>query len=173
MSKYFLKESGEEVKIGDTIVIRKEVKTPLGRGTMIIEKVVTEDNLSLLVKEGILVIDIEKENFTNYIKQVAESHNMSYEQATCLLFDISKTDAFTALYLLLKAASEKAMMHYKGDTGVVVNLHNGKVKDMNSIRHAYSHLPIFPTKEAAERAIATLEGLFEKVYGSKQEDKEC
>lgn len=173
MSKYFLKESGEEVKIGDTIVIRKEVKTPLGRGTMIIEKVVTEDNVSLLVKEGILVIDIEKENFTSYIKQVAESHNMSFEQAVCLLFDMSKVDTFTALHLLLKAASEKAMMHYKGDTGVVINLHNGKVKDMNSIRHAYSHLPIFPTKEAAEKAIATLEGLYEKVYGSKQENKEC
>lgn len=64
-------------------------------------------------------------------------------------------------------------MHYKGDTGVIINLHNGKVKDMNAVRHAYSHLPIFPTKEAAEKAIATLEGLFEKVYGSKQEDKEC
>lgn len=140
---------------------------------MIIEKVITEDNLSLLVKEGILVIDIEKENFINYIKQVAESHNMSFEQAVCLLFNMSKVNAFIALYLLLKAASEKAMMHYKGDTGVVVNLHNGKVKDMNSIRQAYSHLPIFPTKEAAEKTIATLEGLFEKVYGSKQEDKEC
>ena len=173
MSKYFLKESGEEVKIGDTIVIRKEVKTPLGKGTMIIEKVVTEDNVSLLVKKGILVIDIEKENFTNYIKQVAESHNMSYEQAICLLFDMSKTDAFTALYLLLKAASEKAMKYYRGDTEVIVNLHNGKLHDTKVVNDIHSHLPVFPTKEVAEKAIATLEGLFEKVYGSKQEDKEC
>ena len=54
MVKYYLK-NGQEVKIGNTVEIRKPVDTTLGKGTATVNVLVTQATLELLIKEGFVV----------------------------------------------------------------------------------------------------------------------
>lgn len=174
MSKYFLKESGKEVKIGDTIEVEKEVRTPLGRGNLIVDVVITEDNIPLLTKEGIIKVLNEPAIFKTYVERIPKSHDMDSMCTAYFMSVLLGSDKFVALCLLLKAASDIAMENYTGVECAIINLHNGYIYKYSDKKNALPTMPVFPTIEDAEATKAVLKELFIKVYGNnKQENKEC
>lgn len=54
MKKYISKKKGTEVRIGDTILLRKKVGTKYGEGALLVDVEITEETLQELVKDGII-----------------------------------------------------------------------------------------------------------------------
>lgn len=65
MKKYISKKKGTEVKVGDTIPLKKKVSTKYGDGTLLVDAKITEETLQELVKDGIIQeIEIEPVDIT-------------------------------------------------------------------------------------------------------------
>lgn len=166
MTRFYLKDD-QEVKIGSTIRVESKTETPFGEGITSIDVVVTENNIPTLVKNGILIVKNDTEaTIKSYIRKVAKTHNMDYLEASAFLGVMIDYDKFLVLYLLLKAASEKAMCGYNGDTCVIIQLHNGKMSTIKK-ENILSHVLVFPTHEEANNAIEVLSSLYKEVYGDK------
>lgn len=166
MTRFYL-ENGREVKVGSIIRIESEMETPFGKGVISVDVKITEDIIPLLVKNGILLSKNDDEaTIKSYIRRIARTHNVDFPTANAFITIIAKCDKFMALYMLLKAASEKAMCGYKGDNCIVIHLHNGKIYTIKN-ENIPSHLLIFPTHEEANNAIEVLSSLYKEVYGDK------
>ena len=168
MTRFYL-ENGQEVKVGSIIRIESEMNTPF-RGIMSTDVRITEDLIPLLVKTGILVVKNDEEVIMeSYIKGVARILNMDYSNTSAFLGAMLDHDKFLALYLLLKAVSEKAMCECEGDTCCEINTHTGEIVSVKNENISFYAL-VFPSVEKANEAIHVLRGLFREVYASKQED---
>lgn len=166
MTRFYL-ENGREVKVGSIIRIESEMETPFGKGVISVDVKITEDIIPLLVKNGILLSKNDDEaTIKSYIRRVAKTYNADFLTASTFINVVAKYDKFMALYMLLKAASEKAMCGYKGDNCIVIHLHNGKIYTIKN-ENIPSHLLIFPTHEEANNAIEVLSSLYKEVYGDK------
>lgn len=169
MTRFYL-ENGQEVKVGSIIRIESEMKTPFGKGVTSVDVGITEEIILLLVEEGILVVKKDEELTTkSLVRRIARTHGLNFSTANTFIAVMAECNKFMALYMLLKAASEKAMCGYKGDNCVVIHLHNGKLYTLKN-ENIPSHVPVFPSVEKANEAINVLSSLFTEVYGGKQED---
>jgi hypothetical protein len=166
MTRFYL-ENGQEVKAGSIIRIESEAETPFGKEVTSVDVRITEDIIPLLVKSGILLSKNDDEaTIKSYIRRIARTHNVDFLTANTFINVIAEYDKFMALYMLLKAASEKAMCGYKGDNCIVIHLHNGKIYTIKN-ENIPSHLLVFPTHEEANNVIEVLSSLYKEVYGDK------
>lgn len=169
MTRFYLKD-GQEVKVGSTIRVESKTKTPFGEGITSVDVVITEDIIPILVEKDIITAkDDEDATIKSYVRRVARTHSMDYPEVSAFLGIMLHHDEFLVLYLLLKAASEKAMCEYKGDTCCVIHMHTGRLISIKN-EDIPSHVLVFPSVEKAKEAINVLRGLFREVYGNKQED---
>lgn len=166
MTKFYLKD-GREVEIGSTIRVQNKTETPFGEGITSIDVLVTENTIPVLVEKGVLIAKNDEEiAIKSYIKRVARTHGLDFWTADGLIAAMVDCDKFAALYLLLKAASEKAMCEYNGDTCAVIHMHSGRVI-ITQNKNLPSHTFRFPSVEKANEAISILGSLFKEVYGNK------
>ena len=169
MTRFYL-ENGQEVKVGSIIRIESEMETAFGKGVTSVDVGITEEIIPLLVEEGILVVKKDEELTTkSLVRRIARTHGLDFPTANTFINVVAECNKFMALYMLLKAASEKAMCDYKGDTCCVIHLHTGRVIAIKN-ENIPSHVPVFPSAEKANEAINVLSCLFTEVYGNKQED---
>lgn len=166
MTRFYL-ENGQEVKVGSIIRIESEMETAFGKGVTSVDVGITEEIIPLLVEEGILVVKKDEElTVKSLVRRIARTHGLDFPTANTFINVIAECNKFMALYMLLKAASEKAMCDYKGDTCCVIHMHTGKVVTTKN-ENIPSHVPVFPSVEKANEAINVLSSLFTEVYGSK------
>ena len=98
MKKYFLKESKQEIAVGQTIELTTPVTTSYGEGVATTEVKVTESVLKKLISDGFVVEeDPEKEQVEQvivklrpYIKKLAKRVGISYSSAYVLLGMLAK-----------------------------------------------------------------------------------
>lgn len=166
MTRFYL-ENGQEVKVGSIIRIESEMETAFGKGVKSVDVGITEDIIPLLVEEGILVVKKDEELTTkSLVRRIARTHGLDFPTANTFINVVAECNKFMALYMLLKADSEKAMCDYKGDTCCVIYMHTGKVVTTKN-ENIPSHVPVFPSVEKANEAINVLSSLFTEVYGNK------
>lgn len=166
MTRFYL-GNGQEVKVGSIIRIESEMETAFDKSVTSVDVGITEDIIPLLVEEGILVVKKDEElTIKSLIRRIARTHGLDFTTANTFINVVAECNKFLALYRLLKAASEKAMCDYKGDTCYVVHLHTGRVIATKN-ENIPPHVPVFPSVEKANEAINVLSSLFIEVYGSK------
>ena len=166
MKKFYLKD-GKEVKVGSTIRVQNKTTTPFGEGITSVDVLVTEATIPILIENGVLVTkDDTVSTIKSYIRRIARTHYLDFSEADAFISAMIEYDKFVALYLLLKAASEKAMYDYDGNTYAVIYMHTGRIFEVKN-KQLPSHVLVFPSVEKANEAVGVLEDLFKEVYGSK------
>ena len=71
MKKYIVKETGQEIKIGDRGTIVEKKTTPYGEGKLITEVKITKETLHNLIKDG--VIEVREDKKAEEFKKLVDS----------------------------------------------------------------------------------------------------
>ena len=176
--KFILKSSGEPVKVGDTITLHNEVKTPYGAAVSEYSFPITEENLGSLIHDGIIVVKGEKvttkqpsDKLESYIEGLASSLGWTYDKTLSYIDKLSDIYEPAAFSLLLKTVAKRLDKKYEGHISEskeiwVVSLVNGKVGKLpkETIKN-YDNFAAFRTKEDAEFALKVLSPLVADMYG--------
>lgn len=176
--KFILKSSGETVKIGDTITLHQEVRTPYGKAFSDCTFPISESNLNSLIKDGIIVVKEEKVNakqpsdkLESYIEGLASSLGWTYDKTLSYVAKLSEIYLPAAFSLLLKTIAKRLDKKYDGHISEakeiwVVSLVNGTACKLpkENIKN-YDNFAAFRTKEDAEFALKVLSPLVEDMYG--------
>ena len=115
--KYFIKDSDEEVQMGQTIEVEQKVTTSLGEGICKTQVVVTPKNVGLLVKQGFLVQkeeekgmspDLEEhwEKLKPYIRRFARKNDMPLVPAIMFFASLEQVSPLAQIHVLLETISE-------------------------------------------------------------------
>ena len=110
MIRYFLRNSKQEVKVGDRITISVPTSTPYGQAKCEVEVVVTQDSLKQLIKDGLVVAQEERvvtlEDYKPFIRRLARRSGITYPQALELLDSIKEVSIYAHNALLLELMAE-------------------------------------------------------------------
>lgn len=112
MKKYFLKESRQEIAVGQTIELTTPVTSSYGEGVAVTKVKVTESVLKKLIRDGFVVEEDPEEeqikqaivNLRPYIKKLAKKMGISYNSAYMFLSMLSE-HPLTHLTMLIEAMS--------------------------------------------------------------------
>ena len=115
--KYFIKDSDEEVQMGQTIEVEQKVTTSLGEGICKTQVVVTPKNVGLLVKQGFLVQKEEEkgmspatkehwEKLKPYIRRFARKNDMPLVPAILFFASLEQVSPLAQIHVLLETISE-------------------------------------------------------------------
>ncbi len=161
--KYFIKKSGQEVKLGQVIEVEQKVNTSLGEGICKTEVEVTPANIELLVKQGFLVQKDEKEEqfdfeahwqkLKPYIRRFAKKHDLPLPEAVLFLACLSATSKAAHVQVLLEVIAEAKN---EGKPGPMIFVlppsHNFKVCRCKTTLPSSKFVPRFCFREDAEEA---------------------
>lgn len=179
MKKYVFVKTGEEVNIGDTIEGTKESKNSFGTiKTKVVIKV-TAHNINELIEKRVIKCvesnnpkndcEYDRNNIGFYINKLAIRYKRNIDDVISWLEDTNKICSRAVLDILL---NEIAIEFYNIDvrsfdsaeTYYSIRLKDGKVGE---VRNIYSHIPLFKSKEDAEKARLILKGQLDYMYGEQ------
>lgn len=161
--KYFIKKSGQEVKLGQVIEVEQKVNTSLGEGICKTEVQITPANIELLVKQGFLVQKDEKEEqfdleahwhkLKPYIKRFAKKHGLPLPEAILFFASLSAVSSTAHIQVLLEIIAEAKN---EGKLGPMIFVlpptHNFNVCRCRINISKNKFIPKFHSKEDAEEA---------------------
>lgn len=112
MKKYFLKNSDQELRIGQRVTIQKPMKTPFGMGTVQVEVVITQATLELLIKDGIVEVrdgfdaKAHWEELKPYVRRLARRMKVDLPEASSFLQSLLSLSPKAHLTLLAEVIAE-------------------------------------------------------------------
>lgn len=113
MKKYFLKESNQEVKVGNKIQLVRTVDTSYGKGKVTTDVYVSEKILAKLIKDGFVRVEEEKseleltaERLKPYIKKIADKCGTSFATACVMIDTLAETYPKVAIQLFIDTIAE-------------------------------------------------------------------
>lgn len=114
MVKYFLKNSDQEVKIGDEVIVSVPVQTPYGGGKYEAKVLVNQESLSRLIKDGLIEVKgekepvrtVDKELYKPFIRRLARRLNVPFSEALNILDVFKDTSMYAHNCLLLELMAE-------------------------------------------------------------------
>lgn len=172
MSKYISEITGKEIKVGDTISIGLLSDFDSER----IEKTevtLTEEILDSLVKLG-MVKKIEDKDYLykEAINRIAKYNDISASEAIVLLNAVKKVNKWAALLMILKEISTILSNKYLAPLKewkyvYIINPLNGTIITVttSNIPHVnYNTIPVFRTKNDAEKAKLVVEKQFKDCF---------
>lgn len=116
MKKFFLKEDGKEVKLGEKIQISTPVNTSYGEGKVHVEVEVSIATLKKLVDDGFVIIKDDEpqktevqiffENMKPYFRRFARKNGMSLPACMGYFLLLSETSKRAHLLVLLETIAE-------------------------------------------------------------------
>lgn len=170
MSKYVIAKTGEPVHIGDIISLKRENKTSNGLFKCIHEYEVTEENVDTLIKKGIIkcVDDSSKDynyHLGYYIEKLGKRFGLSGEETGVMLDEWNKVCPRAVLDIMLKeVALDFYNSQYYDKDKVYYSLRpkDGKV---GTLKTFIPHIPLFTSREDAEKAREILKGQLTLMYG--------
>lgn len=174
--KYVIAKTGEEVKVGDTVVYEAERKTSFGTLTVYQEFTVSPVNIGTLIKNGIIKC-VEQNNSSKkhmdlgyYIKVIALQMGCSSEKVIEMLEKLNKLCPKAVLDILVQVVSTQ---FYKDDPrafGDAECYYGFRVKDgsIGVVNSVGPHISMFKSKEDAETAKEILKEQFAFMYGKQK-----
>ena len=183
MKKFILAETGEEVKMGDTIKGIKKIETSFGTIKSIELIVVSRDNVINLMNRGIIkcidkkpidkklnIVEDDTNNIGFYIKCLSTKYSRSVEDIIDWLNTTNKICPKAVLDILL---AEIALHFYRDDVEGFDNskayyslrLKNGEV---GKVVNPSKYTPLFKSYEDAEKAREILKKQLEFMYGKQE-----
>ena len=168
-TKYVLVEDNTPIKLGDTVCLRKEAKTPFGYYLHEKEVLLTEDNLPEFIEKGVIKEVVEENDLTigDIRKEIATSLGLGYSETVRFVNRLSVVYPAAAISLYLKTAS-KLYNKTVGEYCFFFDLGDGtikKIKRSGITDVALNNCGIFSTKEDAIHAVNLIHALIERVYG--------
>ena len=116
MKKYIVKETGQEIKIGDRGTIVEKKTTPYGEGKLITEVKITKETLHNLIKDGVVEVREEKtdakkaEEFKKLFdsmlpafKKLAKDNDKPFDKVLITLQDLLSFSPKTHLSVLIES----------------------------------------------------------------------
>ena len=172
MKKYILKQTGKEVKVGDTIEMVQPIETIFGKTSITQDVVVDQQKLDILIKNG-LVKEQEEQNddvLKPYIRRIARKMGYPFFGVVAFLQSLTEVSVLAAYDLLLLQVSKdlnkgKDLRKYK--TLLVVG-RDGKVQAVANDHIDLNQIPVFTSEEDAEKAIGILPNFHEFLYGEQE-----
>lgn len=171
MAKYFLKQSKKEVKVGDTIELIQPVETPFGRVEAKKEVPITEENLSKLIELGYVEVkEDEGDALHPYVRMVARQIGAPFFGAAAFLQVISDVTTLATFNILLFQISKKLNRgkDLKRYSKLWVIGCTGKITQVENINLNLEYLPVFTSKEDAQKALGILPELHSFLYGEQE-----
>ena len=188
MEKFILK-NGEEVKMGSTLIKKRAINTPLGKGIIIKEVVVNEETLPELLKEGVLTpigctngIDCTCKHCTKsevpmnidfYIEKIATRLGWKPEKVYNYLNNMDSILPAAAFSMILREIATELDKKYKDHIEnspeiYVVSTLDGRITKANKahIRN-YRNFAAFRTIEDAKIACKIVKPILKEMFKSK------
>ena len=112
MKKYFLKNSDQELQIGQRVLVQKPMQTPFGMGTVQAEVVITQATLELLEKEGVVEVrddfDVKAyvEKLKPYVRRIARKMKVDLPEASSFLQSLLSLSPKAHFTLLAEVIAE-------------------------------------------------------------------
>ncbi len=172
MSKYISEITGKEIKVGDTVSVGLLSDFDNER----IEKtkvILTEEVLDSLVKLG-MVKKVEDKDYLykEAVNRIAQYNDISAAEAIVLLNAIKKINKWAALLMILKELSTILNSKYSKPLDEckyvsIINPLNGTIITVttSNIPHVnYNTIPVFRTKNDAEKAKLVVEKQFKDCF---------
>lgn len=114
MVKYFLKNTEQEVKIGNTVILTVPGKTPYGDGKCEVQVLVTQEILQQLVKDGFVeardmrvsIKTVNKEIYKPFIRRLARRLKISFDEALDALNHLLNSSPYAHNCLLVDLMAE-------------------------------------------------------------------
>lgn len=174
MVKYYLKNSDkkQEVKVGDRITISVPTSTPYGQGKCDIEVLVTQESLTRLIKDNLVIAQEENpinfEDYKPFIRRLARKCNITFPEAVELLNSI-KSISIYAHNMLLKQLMAEVFNRGKEHEAVEWYVNSTYATSNDSCLP----MPSFIDRDDAIKALELLKPFYEEARRRKQKDKEC
>ena len=172
--KYVLAKTGEEVNFGDILYCTKEKKTSFGTIKTSGSCLLTPYNVDVFIEKGIIEVrkslEVDSKDTDNigfYLEMLSKRIKCSVKELTSWLENMNKVCPKAVLDMLLQEialafynnnpeAFDKAKEYYSlrprdGKVGKVININ--------------SYIPLFKSKEDAEKARNILKGQLALMYG--------
>lgn len=184
MKKYVLKQSGKEVKVGDTLVNQGTITTPLGRAHVVQEILVTKDNIPELLKEGIITLaplsnctcneclPEEKMQISYYVNKIAERFNCIPSKIRKLLETLNYIYPAASFSVVLREIAieldKKYDDHIQNSPKIyVVSSLDGRITEANKAHiKNYKNFAAFRSIEDARIACKITKKLLKNMYKS-------
>lgn len=160
MVKHFLRNTDQEVKIGDKICVKVPVNTPYGNGNCEMETLVTQASLEQLCKDGLVekreIPEAPKkprlnlEDYKPYIRRLAIREKCSFNTAEEFLSLLKDISSHAHICLLIDLMSDVMTKGKKlGEYVYIVNLLGPTVE---KVYNKSVDLPKFATFDDAKKA---------------------
>lgn len=161
MVKFFLKDTEQEVKIGNQLHVKVPMETPYGNGVYEVDTLVTQASLMQLCKDGIVekreipeapkFPDVNPTLYKVYIRRLARRMGCSFEDATDFLDIVKETSLYAHNCLLVDLMAEVMNKDKKFDQYVfTVNFESGE--PVKEVYNKNVNKPKFATLEDAKKA---------------------
>ena len=174
MVKYFLKNTEQEVNIGNTVVISVPAKTPYGGGKCEVEVLVTQAILDQLVKDGLVEARElkpvfkapDREIYKPFIRRLARRMKVNFEDALDFLGFLLEASPYAHKCLLVELMADVYNKEKKfGETVYIVDMTTNK--PLARTVGGPFHSPAFADFLDAERACALMIPFVSLVNGGK------
>jgi hypothetical protein len=180
--KYYLVETGKEVKLGDDIAYVQCVKTPFGKLTS-----VSQVPFTLKTKDTFITLGIVKEKATgeegedapytldDIVQSIADSWEWEHDKLVGFLNKISRYYPAATLSILLRAIAKKFDKKYDNHISesehiYVISLTNGEISEVDKKTIiSYDHFAAFRSKKDARRAKYIMRTFFDAMYGEQKD----
>lgn len=166
--KYYSKDTGTEVKLGDKITITSKTETPFGVGKTTVETVITEKILPELIKHGI-IIEEKPLTIDELVSRVGVRLDLEEDMAEGFVDVLWERAPGIALSFLLKEASIIFNKTHKiGSTAWIISLLDGSISSIpiEEVKN-WKTIALFATREDARMAKKILKPLFTELYERK------
>ena len=180
MKKYVIARTGETVNIGDTIRKTKKIKNSFGTLETIEDVLITESNIDILVKKGVLKCiesSPKKEptkqpcTLNDVVHRIAQEYKLSDEDMIKWMDTTNKFCPATVLSLLFWGVSKCLDGFYGKRSPLDDNKRYWCITEIGVHRtimppgYTASMYPVFPSKKDAETASELLKDQFKYMYG--------
>lgn len=181
MKKYFLKESGKEVKVGDTIRKTDEMIHPiLGKCKSTMDILITESILPKLIEAGIIGIKEDKPTYTSEdfdieccIQKIADRMGWQYNKTVGYLNKIDEIYPIAAFSILLREIAveldKKYENHIENSEEIyTISTLNGKITKVNKVTiKNYRNFAAFRSVNDAKIACNICKKLLKQLFSNK------
>lgn len=171
--KIYLNKAGEEIKIGDVLIETDVQELPYGNLVITTELAITEDNIELLLKDGVLVEKnpiSDLEDVVNYLSRMMHTTAEATIEYIQSLYDVYPALAFSLLLRVISVMLDtKYPDHIKNSDEVYsVGAIDGKICKLcrKQIR-SFKNFAAFRTVEDAKIACRLLSPMLKEMFNDK------
>lgn len=172
--KYVIAKTGEEVKFGDIVAYKYEKETSFGTLVSYQEFTLTPLNIEMFIKKGIIKIvdtpSYKEDNLGYYITLAAKKMECSPEDLIKWLDKMNKVCSKAVLDFLLQIIAVE--FYHKDMEGFneATEYYSLKPKDgtVGKVNVTNAYIPLFKSREEAEKARIILKEQLELMYGKQK-----